>query len=46
MAEIKGILINRERPITAGYCGNDNCEHATHKKMRTAQAAAEKRRNK
>lgn len=44
--EVKGILINRERPISAGWCGNDNCEHTSHKDRRRAQAAAETRKNK
>lgn len=44
MSEVKGILINRDPPITAGYCGNDNCEHTTHKEMRRAQKAAETKR--
>lgn len=43
---LPGILINREPPITAGFCGNDNCEHASHKAKRAAQAAAETRRKK
>lgn len=38
---IKGILINRDPPITVGWCGNDNCEHQNHKDMRRAQAAAD-----
>lgn len=46
MADVKGILINREPPITTGWCGDDNCEHASHKAKRSAQAAADKRRNK
>jgi hypothetical protein len=40
---VKGILIDRDPPITAGWCGNDNCEHITHKERRAAQAAADKR---
>lgn len=40
---VKGILINRDPPITAGWCGNDNCEHTTHKQRRAAQAGADKR---
>lgn len=43
---VKGILINRDRPITEGWCGNDECEHTTHKTRRAAQAAADKRKNK
>lgn len=43
MSDIKGILINRDPPITVGFCGNDNCEHLTHKAMRTAQKAADTR---
>lgn len=46
MSEIKGILINRDRPITAGFCGNDNCNHVEHKRLRAAQAAADKRAKK
>ena len=47
MAEIKGILINREPPITVGWCGNDNCEHTSHKAKRAAQKAADtKKKNK
>jgi hypothetical protein len=41
--QVKGILINREPPITAGWCGNDNCEHQNHKQRRAAQAAADTR---
>ena len=41
MSSIKGILINRDPPITAGWCGNDNCEHVTHKQRRAAQKAAD-----
>lgn len=41
---VKGILVNREPPITAGWCGNDNCEHQSHKERRRAQAAAETRK--
>lgn len=45
MAEIvKGILIDREPPISSGWCGNDNCEHMNHKARRAAQAAADKRK--
>lgn len=40
---VKGILIDRPRPITEGWCGNDNCEHLSHKQRRAAQAAADKR---
>lgn len=40
---IKGILINRDPPISTGFCGNDNCEHQNHKAMRTAQKAADTR---
>lgn len=43
---ISGILINRDPPITTGWCGNDTCEHATHKARRVAQASADKRANK
>ncbi len=43
---VKGILINRDPPITAGWCGNDNCEHRNHKAMRAAQAAADTRSKK
>lgn len=46
MAEIQGILINRDRPITAGWCGNDSCEHQTHKDRRAAQAAADTKKRK
>jgi hypothetical protein len=46
MTDIKGILVNRERPITAGWCGNDDCEHLTHKQRRSTQAATDKRNNK
>lgn len=38
---VKGILINREPPITVGWCGNDNCEHLSHKAKRAAQKAAD-----
>lgn len=41
-----GILINRDPPITVGWCGNDNCEHYEHKQRRAAQAAADKRAKK
>jgi hypothetical protein len=41
---IKGILINRDQPASAGWCGNDNCEHTTHKERRAANAAADKRK--
>lgn len=41
--QIKGILINRDPPITVGFCGNDNCEHITHKDRRRAQKAADTR---
>lgn len=44
MPTVKGILIDRDPPITAGWCGNDNCEHKTHKERRAAQAAADKRK--
>lgn len=40
---VPGILIDRDPPISAGWCGNDNCEHTTHKDRRAAQAAADKR---
>lgn len=43
---IKGILINRDPPITAGWCGNDECNHLTHKQRRAAQAGADKKANK
>jgi hypothetical protein len=43
---IKGILINRDPPISTGWCGNDNCEHTTHKQRRAAQAAADTRASK
>jgi len=43
MADIKGILINRDPPITAGWCGNDNCSHSTHVSRRRAQAATDTR---
>lgn len=43
---IKGILIDRDPPISAGWCGNDSCEHVNHKQMRAAQAAADKRAKK
>lgn len=47
MSEIpKGILINRDPPITSGFCGNDNCEHLTHKASRSAQKAADTRAKK
>lgn len=45
-SSVPGILMNRERPITAGWCGNDNCEHHEHKQRRAAQAAADTRANK
>ena len=41
MSQIKGILIDREPPITVGFCGNDNCEHLSHKAKRAAQKAAD-----
>jgi hypothetical protein len=44
--DVKGILVIRERPISAGWCGNDSCEHSTHKARRAAQAAADKRKTK
>lgn len=40
---VRGILINRDPPISSGWCGNDNCEHTTHKARRSAQAAADTR---
>jgi hypothetical protein len=43
MSEIKGILINRDPPITTGYCGNDECLHITHMDRRRAQKAADTR---
>lgn len=46
MSEVKGIAINREPPITVGWCGNDNCEHLTHKARRSAQKAADTRAKK
>jgi hypothetical protein len=46
MQPIKGILIDRERPISTGYCGNDNCEHQNHKDLRSAQKAADTKRKK
>lgn len=44
--QVKGILIDRDPPITVGWCGNDNCEHAGHKAKRVAQAAADKKAKK
>lgn len=44
--KISGIVINRDRPLGSGYCGNDNCEHTTHKGMRRAQKAADTRSKK
>lgn len=43
MPQIKGILINRDPPITAGWCGNDDCQHRTHIDRRRAQKAADTR---
>lgn len=43
---VKGILIDRDPPISAGWCGNDECEHLTHKAKRAAQAAADTRETK
>lgn len=43
---VKGIEVNRERPLHSGWCGNDDCEHLTHKSRRAAQAAADKRKTK
>ncbi len=43
---VKGILINRDPPITTGYCGNDNCEHTSHKQRRAAQKGADTRAKK
>ena len=45
MTDIKGIT-ERDRPITVGWCGNDNCEHVTHKQRRAAQAAADTKKRK
>lgn len=42
MSDIKGIT-ERDRPITVGYCGNDSCEHLTHKARRAAQKPAAKK---
>lgn len=42
--KLPGILINRDRPITEGFCGNDNCEHLNHRAQRAAQATADKRK--
>lgn len=42
---VKGIA-ERDRPISVGWCGNDNCEHQNHKDMRRAQAAADTRAKK
>ena len=39
--EILGIAVLRDRPISSGFCGNDECKHWNHKEMRAAQAAAE-----
>lgn len=41
MPEILGIAVLRDRPISSGFCGNDECKHWNHKEMRAAQAAAE-----
>lgn len=41
---IKGIT-ERDRPINAGFCGNDSCEHTGHKARRSAQKAADKRKH-
>ena len=29
--KISGIVINRDRPKGSGWCGNENCKHASHK---------------
>lgn len=31
---VKGIA-QRDRPLGSGYCGNDNCEHVSHKSRRS-----------
>lgn len=28
---VKGILIDRERPLGSGWCGAENCLHKSHK---------------
>lgn len=28
---VKGILIDRDRPAGSGWCGAENCNHASHK---------------
>lgn len=43
--KVSGILIDRDRPLGSGYCGNDDCDHRTHKDMRRAQKAADTKRN-
>ena len=43
---VSGILINREPPISTGWCGNDECLHKTHIAMRRAQEASETRKTK
>ena len=44
-SRIKGILINRDPPISTGWCGYDECLHTTHVARRAAQAAADTRAN-
>jgi hypothetical protein len=31
MAEVKGILVNRDRPVGSGWCGTEECKHLSHK---------------
>ena len=30
---VKGILNNRDRPAGSGWCGAENCKHASHKRF-------------
>jgi hypothetical protein len=39
---VRGIA-ERDRPISIGTCGNDDCQHTTHKDRRKALKAADTR---